>query len=160
MNIEELFSGVGLVIDDKVNVTNGEDRITKIVDLLENKNIPLIKRNSIPNQEILEHCKNLNFILLDWELYSLTSEDGMPLPNSQVIEKENENCIVDFLKKILDKCFLPIFIFSNKAEEMTKVNEYMQMIVAQAICKEITKDEMKQLIEEMYDTFLVIEEEE
>lgn len=43
MNIEELFSGVGLVIDDKVNVTNGEDRITKIVDLLENKNIPLIK---------------------------------------------------------------------------------------------------------------------
>ena len=49
---------------------------------------------------------------------------------------------------------------SNKAEEMTKVNEYMQMIVAQAICKEITKDEMKQLIEEMYDTFLVIEEEE
>ena len=38
---------------------------------------------------------------------------------------------------------------SNKAEEMTKVNEYMQMIVAQAICKEITKDEMKQLIEEM-----------
>ena len=113
MNIEELFSGVGLVIDDKVNVTNGEDRITKIVDLLENKNIPLIKRNSIPNQEILEHCKNLNFILLDWELYSLTSEDGMPLPNSQVIEKENENCIVDFLKKILDKCFLPIFIFSR-----------------------------------------------
>ena len=49
---------------------------------------------------------------------------------------------------------------SNKAEEMTKVNEYMQMIVAQAICKEITNDEMKQLIEEMYDTFLVIEEEE
>ena len=49
---------------------------------------------------------------------------------------------------------------SNKAEEMTKVNEYMQMIVAQAICKEITKDEMKQLVEEMYDTFLMIEEEE
>ena len=35
---------------------------------------------------------------------------------------------------------------SNKAEEMTKVNEYMQMIVAQAICKEITKDEMKHLV--------------
>ena len=27
---------------------------------------------------------------------------------------------------------------------MMKVNGYMQMIVAQAICKEITKDEMKQ----------------
>ena len=41
---------------------------------------------------------------------------------------------------------------SDKSEEM--------MIVAQAICKEITKDEMKQLVEEMYDTFLMIEEEE
>lgn len=47
----------------------------------------------------------------------MTDEDGMPLPNSQIIEKENENCIVDFLKRILDKCFLPIFIFSNKSEE-------------------------------------------
>lgn len=36
MNIEELFSGVGLVIDDKVHVTNEEDRITKIINLLEN----------------------------------------------------------------------------------------------------------------------------
>ena len=36
----------------------------------------------------------------------------------------------------------------------------MQMIVAQAICKEITKDEMIQLVEVMYDTFLMIEEEE
>ena len=49
---------------------------------------------------------------------------------------------------------------SDKSEEMMKVNGYMQMIVAQAICKEITKDEMKQLVEEMYDTFLMIEEEE
>ena len=49
---------------------------------------------------------------------------------------------------------------SDKSEEMMKVNGYMQMIVAQAICEEITKDEMKQLVEEMYDTFLMIEEEE
>ena len=49
---------------------------------------------------------------------------------------------------------------SDKSEEMMKVNGYMQMIVAQAICKEITKDEMKKLVEEMYDTFLMIEEEE
>ena len=45
---------------------------------------------------------------------------------------------------------------SDKSEEMMKVNGYMQMIVAQAICKEITKDEMKQLVEEMYDTFLMM----
>lgn len=47
----------------------------------------------------------------------------------------------------------------DKAEEITKVNGSMQMIVAQAICKDITKDEMKQLVEEMYDTFRLLEEE-
>lgn len=49
---------------------------------------------------------------------------------------------------------------SNKTDEITKVNGHMQMIVAQAICKEITKDEMMQLVEEMYDTFLLFDEEE
>ena len=46
----------------------------------------------------------------------------------------------------------------SKADELAKINDYMQMIVAQAICKEITKDEMKRLVGEMYDTFLLLEE--
>ena len=44
---------------------------------------------------------------------------------------------------------------NNKASEMDKINNYMQMIVAHAICKEISKEEMKQMIGEMYDTFLL-----
>ena len=59
----------------------------------------------------------------------------------------------------------------NKAYAMLRQEGYLKLdrrkgavisvqIVAQAICKEITKDEMKQLVEEMYDTFLMIEEEE
>ena len=43
----------------------------------------------------------------------------------------------------------------NKQDELGKINDYMQMIVAQAICKEITREEMKQMVEEMYDTFLL-----
>lgn len=42
---------------------------------------------------------------------------------------------------------------NSKEDEMEKINNYMQMIVAQAICKEITKEEMKQIVGEMYDTF-------
>lgn len=42
---------------------------------------------------------------------------------------------------------------NRKETELEKINNYMQMIVAQAICKEITKEEMKQIVGEMYDTF-------
>lgn len=42
---------------------------------------------------------------------------------------------------------------NRKKDELEKINNYMQMIVAQAICKEITKEEMKQIVGEMYDTF-------
>lgn len=42
---------------------------------------------------------------------------------------------------------------NRKEDELEKINNYMQMIVAQAICKEITKEEMKQIVGEMYDTF-------
>ena len=42
---------------------------------------------------------------------------------------------------------------NRKEAELEKINSYMQMIVAQAICKEITKEEMKQIVGEMYDTF-------
>ena len=44
---------------------------------------------------------------------------------------------------------------NNKASEVDKINNYMQMSVAHAICKEISKEEMKQMIGEMYDTFLL-----
>ena len=35
---------------------------------------------------------------------------------------------------------------SRKEDELEKINNYMQMIVAQAICKEITKEEMSQIV--------------
>ena len=45
---------------------------------------------------------------------------------------------------------------SRKEDELVKINNYMQMIVAQAICKEITKEEMSQIVAEMYDAFRLL----
>ena len=45
---------------------------------------------------------------------------------------------------------------ASKERELEKINAYMQMIVAQAICKEITKEEMKQIVGEMYYTFRLL----
>lgn len=43
---------------------------------------------------------------------------------------------------------------NGKQDELEKINDPLRMLVAQAICKEITREEMMQIIEEMYDTFL------
>ena len=45
---------------------------------------------------------------------------------------------------------------SRKEDELEKINNYMQIIVAQAICKEITKEEMSQIVAEMYDAFRLL----
>lgn len=45
---------------------------------------------------------------------------------------------------------------TSKERELTKINDYMQMIVAQAICKEITREEMNRMVDEMYDTIRML----
>lgn len=45
MNIEELFSGIGMVIDDQVFNMESSDKIIRIVENLESKGFPLVKYN-------------------------------------------------------------------------------------------------------------------
>ena len=45
---------------------------------------------------------------------------------------------------------------TSKERELTKINDYMQMIVAQAICKEITREEMNRMVDEMYDAIRML----
>ena len=42
----------------------------------------------------------------------------------------------------------------DKQREIGKINKNMRLLVAQAICKDVQKEEMLRLIEEMYDAFL------
>ena len=42
----------------------------------------------------------------------------------------------------------------KKNDEIMKINEDMEMLVAQAICKEITREDMLRLVEKMYDAFM------
>jgi len=42
----------------------------------------------------------------------------------------------------------------NKNDEIEKINHNMRLVVAQAICKGISRSEMHAVIDEMYDHFL------
>lgn len=86
MNIEKLFSGIGMVIDDQVFNQESSDKIIRIVENLESKGFPLVKYNTIPNVSGANIAK-FSFVLLDWELVSISDEDGAPIPLASELEK-------------------------------------------------------------------------
>lgn len=48
----------------------------------------------------------------------------------------------------------------EKSKEVEAMNLELRMMIAQAICKEISKDEMHKIINELYDEIMNIQEEE
>lgn len=121
MDIKELFKGVAVIIDDKVNnnESKNEDKILEIVEKLEHEKIPLLKYESIPDNDEIKNFQNISFILLDWELQphitdsSTSSVTGTT--ETMVIKpsgyESNEN--IEFIKYLRQISFIPIFIFSH-----------------------------------------------
>lgn len=115
MNIEELFAGVGLVIDDHV-FEAGNDKIKDIVADIERRHIPLAKYDYVPQIEA-EQCKRMSFLLLDWELVSLENEYGEPIPGVEAAKEAEIGKLINLIATIVDNCYVPVFIFSNTARE-------------------------------------------
>lgn len=111
MENENLFKGIGMVVDDHVN--SGNDAINGIVKYLENDNhLPLVKYEDLPD-DIESICfSSLSFLLLDWELNTL-DVDGFPIPDA-TLKAQNDRDNVDFIKHVVNKVVIPIFIFSNE----------------------------------------------
>ena len=111
MENENLFKGIGMVVDDHVN--SGNDAINGIVKYLENDNhLPLVKYENLPD-DIESICfSGLSFLLLDWELNTL-DVDGFPIPDA-TLKAQNARDNVDFIKHVVNKVVIPIFIFSNE----------------------------------------------
>lgn len=120
MNIEELFSGIGVVIDDKVFSSNEqEDRIITIVKELENvRKFPLVKYAALPSDDVLAKLTNVSFLLLDWEIEPKQEELGEEAPNVRIgpaLTADNERRVIEIVQKTLQNSLAPVFIFSNQS---------------------------------------------
>ena len=111
--MENLFKGIGMVVDDEVN--GGKDKaIDGIVKYLEYDNhLPLVKYDVLPEDIELSCLSKLSFLLLDWELNTLKDADGNPIPNA-ALKDQNIRDNVAFIKQVVNKVVIPIFIFSNE----------------------------------------------
>ena len=119
MNIEELFAGIGVVIDDKVFSDNEqEDRIVTIVRELETaRKFPLVKYADLPEDEVLSKLNNVSFLLLDWEIDAredVLGENGLNVPLGAEFKAAQERRVIEIVQKVLKTRLIPVFIFSNQ----------------------------------------------
>lgn len=110
-DVVQLFSGIGVVIDEAIN-TEGDllNGIQKIVLSIENKHIPLLKFEDLPDDEAISNFHSIGFLILDWNLSGVR-----PIPQATI----NNNIV--FLKKLKKICFIPIFIFSDEDSRSIEV---------------------------------------
>lgn len=109
-DIEQLFSGIGVIIDDEVN--KEDSSIKKIISSFEKQHIPCLLYEELPANEEIKAFHSISFILLDWKWNEGASDE--------VLLGDN----VEFIEKVHKVSFVPIFIFTN--EEPSNVIELLQ----------------------------------
>ena len=120
-DVEELFKGIAVIIDDEVN--NNESPIFKIRELIEKRNIPVLTYTEVPEVEIIEALSNVAFIVLDWEykgdaLETDSFEERVLMPLA--LHEEVEDRLIKFISGIINKIFVPTFIFTGHDSEKIK----------------------------------------
>lgn len=122
MDIQSLFNGIAVVIDDEVNKENAN--INKLIDQISERNIPYLSFPEIPTVEMTKHFEGISFVLLDWRL---TTEDasqyldeGVRLPAALKEVDASKN--IEFLKQLKEVTFTPVFIFTNE-EKQTVIDQ-------------------------------------
>lgn len=119
MCIQELFSGVAVVIDDQIDDSTAN--INNIVRQIESANIPVLKYDSLPDDTHVNNFKDLSFLLLDW---NFVGEEGVSVPDAII----NEN--IQFLTELNTRCFCPVFIFTNEATDTIKTKLEEEELIA------------------------------
>ncbi len=102
-DIIQLFSGIGVVIDEAINYKDGPNGIQKIVQSIEGKHIPLLKFEEIPDDEAISKLHSISFLILDWNL-----SGEQPIPQATIDDN------IAFIGKLKETCFIPLFIFSDE----------------------------------------------
>lgn len=127
MEVESLFKGIAVIIDDEINKSGTS--IYGIKKLIEEKNIPVLAYSYIPQIGIVEALTNISFIILDWEYLENpiqpNVEERILLPDT--LHDDTEGKLIEFIRSILTQVFVPTFIFTgrdpDKIKERLKEND-------------------------------------
>ncbi len=114
---EDLFNGIAVIIDDEINKKDAN--IQKIIQQIESRQIPVLKYHNIPEkEEVVDHFQNLSFLLLDWNLGNTHTTPAITIPDTLQDYDAQKN--IAFIRRLNEKCFCPIFIFTNEDPDNIK----------------------------------------
>lgn len=120
MDIEKLFRGIAVIFDDEIS--DPKSTISNIKEIIKRKNIPVAVYNEMPRQEIIPSLTNASFVILDWDYTNSKLDVGGSERLSSPIElkTDQEKNLILFIKELLSKVFIPVFIFTSKSVESIK----------------------------------------
>ena len=114
MDVEKLFNGIAVIVDNEIEKKTSA--IYKIKQLIEAKNIPVAVFSEIPQLDVIPALASASFVILDWDYTNgeLEVEEGerVTIPGG-LVENEEER-LIEFIKKLLTDVFVPVFIFTAK----------------------------------------------
>lgn len=121
--VTSLLNGCALVIDDEINYAKSS--ISKMIATLELEGTLFIKSKSLLSDSARNNLSGISFIVLDWDIKSESQTilpDEIQLGGALRSTRVNENNT--FIREMLTKYFVPIFIFSQ--QEITSINMVLQ----------------------------------
>ena len=117
MVMENLSNGIAVIIDDEID--KDKANITNLVLQIEKQNMPCLKYKELPEDSVIDHLEGISFLLLDWKLQADTLgesvTEGVILPDEIRRAAVDEN--INFLKRLKQSSFIPVFIFTNEPVE-------------------------------------------
>ena len=121
MNLNELFQGIVVIIDDEIDKfgLGGKETINILAEDLEKNNMPVLPYRSIPSEEDIPALAGASMIVLDWKFDSLIDEESSEerVMGSVEVDKDIREKLFTFIEKALEQLFIPVFILSMESKE-------------------------------------------
>lgn len=112
VEVEKLLKGVGVIIDDAA--TNDSNMEYHMVKSIITAGVPMAVFTYIPEVSVIDSLGNISFIILDWEFSREIPEEFDGLEMGDEFKKDQKDTILSFLKVLLERVFVPVFIITGQ----------------------------------------------
>lgn len=118
MNIEKLFSGIAVIVDNEIE--DHSSSIYRIREFIKEKNIPVVSYAEIPQEEVVSALSGAAFIVLDWDYTDgqLPTNEAERIIIPGTLAESEESRLISFIERLLSDLFVPIFIFTAYSRDM------------------------------------------
>lgn len=110
-----LCEGIATIIDNGIGE---EEDIDKIIIKIKERGFPTCEIESLDLAEsFLPNFTMSSFIILDWNMFKPVEAIEEGVSPAAAFREEIHQKIIEFIKRLKEKCFAPVFIFTQESSE-------------------------------------------